>query len=53
MRNNRADGKRSSHYSSVTGRKCTTCGGSGSAVDSQGRHKDACPTCRGFGKTEN
>jgi hypothetical protein len=49
-KNNRADGKLSSWYHDVPGPKCPTCGGSGSKVDQDGRHMDACPTCRGFGK---
>jgi len=50
VKNNCADGRKSDWYDRVPGRKCGTCGGSGSAVDSQGRHVDACPTCRGWGK---
>lgn len=51
-KNNRADGRKSQQYSSVAGRKCGTCGGSGSRVDARGRHMEACPTCRGFGKVQ-
>lgn len=49
-KNNRADGRKSSWHNRVSGRTCPTCGGSGSRVDARGRHVDACPTCRGWGK---
>lgn len=49
-KNNRRDGRRSDWYDQVPGRTCGTCGGSGSQVDLSGKHVNACPTCRGFGK---
>ena len=53
-KNNRRDGKLSSWYNSKdrTQKKCPTCGGSGSRVDAQGEHVDACHTCRGFGQVD-
>ncbi len=50
-KDNRADGRRSDWYDSVSGATCGTCGGSGSQVDGDGRHVDACGTCGGTGKT--
>lgn len=50
VKNNRADGRRSDWYDSATGKTCPACGGSGSRVDKNGKHVDACGTCRGFGK---
>jgi DnaJ-class molecular chaperone len=49
----RADNRRSDWYDMLPGKTCSTCNGGGSKTDSRGRHIDACPTCRGFGKTEH
>lgn len=51
-KNNRADKRKSDWHDHMTGKTCSTCGGSGSRVNHRGEHVDACPTCRGFGKTE-
>lgn len=45
--------RKSSWYDSVSGTKCKTCKGSGSKTDAAGKHVDACPTCRGFGKVSH
>lgn len=53
-RNNRKDGKRSSWFDKNDHRRktCGTCGGSGSRVDAQGEHVDACRDCRGWGQVD-
>ena len=50
--NNRTDGRLSDWYARVDGDTCETCGGSGSEVDRNGQHIDACGPCRGFGKVQ-